>query len=112
MWTPEAVKELLRTNNDAVLRALIALYEQQTYDEQNSHNTKEVNGIGFNKFDATFLTSLAKDAKQYNALTPRQMEAARKALMKYAKQLSRIAIMNEIPNPQKRPLIPGPAGWP
>jgi len=96
MWTPEAVKELLLKSDKAVERAILALHERQTYEEQNIYGTKEINGIGFNKFDAPFLTDLAKKLLNGYSLTPKQIAAARKSLIKYKGQLSEIAIKKDM----------------
>ena len=89
--TIEIVRELLRTNDRAVARAIWVLYERQTLDEQLSYETVEDNGVGFNALDAGFLTSLAQQAHKRGFLTPKQIAAGRKAVMKYAGQLVRIA---------------------
>ena len=91
MATIQEIRELLQTNDRAVMRAIWVLYERQTATEKASHCTIEDNGVGFNAFDAEFLTSLAEQAEQRGWLTPRQIQAGRKAVMKYAGQLVRIA---------------------
>ncbi len=89
--TIETIRELLRTNDRAVMRAIWVLYERQTSTEILSRQTIDANGIGFNALDAEFLTSLAEQAEERGTLTEKQIAAGRKAVMKYAGQLVRIA---------------------
>jgi hypothetical protein len=89
MVTVEIIRELLKTNDRAVMRAVWVLFERQTSTEQLCGQTLDDNGIGFNAFDAEFLTSLAGQVDR--GWSPRQMSTGRKAVMKYAGQLVRIA---------------------
>ena len=89
--TIETIRELLRTNDRAVMRAIWVLYERQTSTEILSRQTLDANGVGFNACDAEFLTSLAEQAEERGTLTAKQISAGRKAVMKYAGQLVRIA---------------------
>lgn len=95
-WTPTRIKELLATNDVAVEQALLALYDRQTRDEQLSAITTHQNGMGFSGPDAEFLTSLSQwilrsTRAKGQRLTPKQMTAARKRLVKYAGQLVKVA---------------------
>jgi len=64
----------------------------QTADEQSGEHTNVHNKVGFNQVDAPFLTSIAKALPRYdNHMTPRQLAAARKMLVKYWRQLVGIA---------------------
>ena len=90
IWTVEEMKNILNKHDDQVGKALVKLYEKQTYDEQVSHETKENNGVGFNGVDAKILTSFANFYKKAGFLTPKQLIIARKKIMKYAAQLCRI----------------------
>jgi hypothetical protein len=104
--TREGLTRLLAERNDAVERALVALYRKQTSTEQASRTTNEENGQGFNGVDADILTSYAEQVlgigsyeykgKTYQrkgpkSLTPAQLVIARKKLPKYVGQLVRIA---------------------
>ncbi len=73
------------------MRAIWVLFERQTPSERASRTTIEDNGIGFNAFDAEFLTSLARQVDERGWLSPRQIKSGRRAVMKYAGQLVRIA---------------------
>lgn len=102
-WRPEDITALL-TRNDAVGmhaigRALVALYERQTEDEQASHTTTDANGVGFSAFDAEIMTSLAEFYADRGYLTEKQVAMMRKPVGKtkkpriarYARQLANIA---------------------
>ena len=99
MHTKESIQTLLATNDKAVYRALIVLFERQTADEQEAESTNHNNGRGFNGRDAKFGTSLAKQVIAWeqghstfrNPLSAGQMTAARKMIRKYAGQLALVA---------------------
>lgn len=90
-WTKEVIKAKLEEDDKWLCRALIAIYRKQTLEEQNIENTKNLNKVGFNKFDAQFLTSLAKSFMKWGSLTPKQMRYCRKKMSKYSSQLCKIA---------------------
>ena len=91
VWDVESMKVVLERNDDQVGKALVKLYEYQTAEEQRSENTCETNGVGFNRIDAELLSSFARAYQKYGRLTEKQLCAARKRIMKYIKQLVRIA---------------------
>lgn len=72
-------------------RAILALYEKQTSDEQHAQDTKYNNKQGFTSSDAALLSSFAQQLKRGNHLSERQLPWAYKKLAKYAAQLARIA---------------------
>lgn len=90
-WTKDDIKALLEKNDLAVERALVALYNRQTADEQATHTTAHHNGMGFNGVDADFGTSLAEKVLKGWKLSPKQLAAARKMLRKYVGQLLVVA---------------------
>jgi hypothetical protein len=93
------ILNLINTNDKAVYRALVVLFERQTADEQSSEATNHLNGMGFNGTDARFGSSLAKqviafekgESKYRYPLSRTQLEAARKMVRKYAGQLAKVA---------------------
>jgi hypothetical protein len=91
MWDKEEIKDLILKSNKMVQRSLVKLFEKQTEDEKMSEETKEHNGVGFNGVDSKFLTSLAKQVQQGRTLSEKQMTHARKKLVKYSGQLTKIA---------------------
>lgn len=90
-YTEEEIKYLIQVNDKVLYGALTMLYECQTADEKVSGETVEHNGVGFNGVDAPFLSSVAEFLKKNEFLTPKQKEKVRKALVKYNKQLTRLA---------------------
>lgn len=90
-WEVNEIKERLINNNELVERGLIILYNLQTKDEKKLFNTHHVNKKGFNKFDANILSSFAEQLLENKHLSPRQLQIARKRILKYSKQLTEIA---------------------
>jgi len=72
-------------------RAILALYERQTAQEQQAERTIVLNRMGFNAFDAEILTSFARQIGRGQHLSDKQLRIAYRALPKYAKQLERIS---------------------
>lgn len=90
--------KLLQTNDKAVARALVALKNRQTADEQIAEHTKYQNGRGFTHADARMGTSMAKFYEDRGFLTTKQVQYWRRlrkdGIMKiaiYAGQLLEIA---------------------
>ena len=91
VWTEEEIKNLVQTNDKVLYGALKKLYECQTVDEQQIGETKEHNGVGFNGVDSKFLSSVSEFLIHRGFLTEKQKVATRKRLIKYNKQLTRLA---------------------
>lgn len=89
-WSVHKMRSVLEESDEAVRRALIVLYKQQTRDERMADETIERNCAGFNKVDAEFGSELARIALHGGKLSDRQIQAARKMVMKYANQLTRL----------------------
>lgn len=89
--TKESLRDKITTDDKWATRALLALYARQTADEQQGAHTNTHNAMGFNKFDAEFMTSLVAFYKQTGFLTPGQLAALKKKLGKYAGQLLKVA---------------------
>lgn len=92
------IVELLRNNDRAVMRALVALNNRQTDDEQVSENTKYDNGRGFRPCHARMGTSMAKFFQRTGYLSPKQIAYWRKPMRDgkmrieiYAGQLLKVA---------------------
>lgn len=88
-WTVEKIRELLKTDDRAVVRALLKLYSLQTEEEKRGKHTDEHNRVGFSQVDSEFLTNLVESYLKYHRLTDRQIAAARRRVLKYAGQLLR-----------------------
>ena len=91
VWTEDEIKSLIQTNDKVLYGALKHLYACQTQDEKNTASTHVHNGAGFNATDAEFLTSICQQLEKKGSLSPKQKEVARKKLVKYNKQLTRLA---------------------
>lgn len=84
-WTKDLIRERLQTSADMVARSVHALWRAgQTEEEKQGRGTLFDNGVGFTGADAHFLSSLAEQVDQGRTLTPGQVAAARRAMMKYA----------------------------
>lgn len=99
-WTKEQIKLRLETDDWWVSRAVVAIFNKQTEQEKSSEQTTEHNKVGFSAFDATILTSFAKQILKWDReenskysfpLSPKQLVMARKKIVKYAGQLAKIA---------------------
>lgn len=91
VWTEDEIKNLVQTNDKVLYGALKKLYAEQTADEQESGDTHHANGAGFNGADAPILSSFAEFLNRTGFLTPKQRVIARRKLVKYNKQLTRLA---------------------
>ena len=93
-YTKEYIKQKVTTEELWTERALVALYNRQTNDEQDQHTTRHQNRIGFNGFDAKFLSKLAEQILCGKHLSEKQLLFAQKAIGKYAGQLCEMANAN------------------
>lgn len=90
-WTKDEIAAKLATDDKWLIRGLLAIYARQTEEEKAADTTREDNGIGFNAFDASILSDMAKQYKDWGKLTNRQLVIVRKCMKKYAGQLAKIA---------------------
>lgn len=90
-WTEEEIRNLVQENDKVLYGALKKLYECQTKDEQNSKSTTEHNGVGFNSYDAEFMSSVCEFLLKNGFLTEKQKVVTRKKIAKYNKQLTALA---------------------
>lgn len=93
-WSKQDIKDLLSRNDKAVKRALLLIYDYQTEEEKSCEETVEDNGIGFSGVDANILSSFARQLKEKEWLSSKQMEIARKKMLKYSGQILRHMEMN------------------
>ena len=91
VWTEEEIKHLIQVNDNVLYGALKTIYAEQTADEKASRQANHQNGVGFNGADAPILSSFAEFLNKTGFLTPKQKIIARKKLVKYNKQLTRLA---------------------
>jgi hypothetical protein len=93
-----SIVNLLATNDKAIARALMALREKQTYDEQVQKDTKYRNYQGFRPCHARMGTEMAEFYMANGYLTPRQVafwrartKDGKMRIAIYAGQLAKIA---------------------
>lgn len=98
MKTLDEIKKSIATDDQALIGALMKLYQYQTMDEKYQRITVHQNDVGFNGADSKFLSSVAEQYKSKAYLTDRQIAAARKAMIKYSKQLLEVGGFNPLPN--------------
>ncbi len=85
------LKELIKHNDRAVIRGVIQIYNRQTFDEQVEQESNVVNGIGFNKNDAPFMSTVAIAFISGKEVDKKTFEIARNKLVHYWKQLMQIS---------------------
>lgn len=102
-YTKEFIANKLQTNNEWLWKGVLAIYKKQTDAEQAAGTTREDNGVGFNGADAEILSSFAQRIINWQNANPihrinwpcplsiRQLEVARRRMVKYAGQLAKIA---------------------
>lgn len=89
--TEENISTLVQNNDGVLYWALMELYNLQTTSEQKTMSTRVRNRVGFNALDANFMSSLARYYLSHGYLTFNQKIVARRKMIKYTKQLTRIA---------------------
>ena len=90
-WHKENIQKLIDTNDIAVERAIVRIYSFQTYKEQNSNKTIDLNNMGFSSHHAKLGTYLANWIKQDKHLSGKFLDKGRKMIRKYWKQLAMVA---------------------
>lgn len=90
-WEEQEIKELILTSDDMVKASVKKLYTYQTKSEQEHKDTHELNKVGFNAYDAPFLSSVAEFYIKNGFLSSKQIMYTRKKLIKYIGQLTKIA---------------------
>lgn len=91
LWNEDQIKYFIKTNTSVLYSCLRELYNCQTDEEKINGNTSEENGIGFNAYDAPFLSAMIKDLNKYGHLTYGQREKTKQMILKYSKQLVKMA---------------------
>jgi hypothetical protein len=91
MWDETRIAVLLRTNDNAVERAIVRLYKRQTLDERRDTTTRHLNRIGFSASDAKRGSRFARWVLQGKRLTGWHLEQAREMALKYRRQLVDVA---------------------
>jgi hypothetical protein len=87
----EQIQKLIDTNDEAVARAVVRIFQRQTAYEQRAEHTQLNNSIGFNAPDAKYLTFAAKFVLRNGALSGDHVDRVRVKIRRYWKQLIEIA---------------------
>lgn len=90
-WQQDEIKQLLQSHDLFVVKSLLKLYSYQTEEEKLSENTNELNGVGFNSYDAPILCNIANQLVEKTFITIKQISYVRNKILKYSKQLTYIA---------------------
>lgn len=89
-WDRENLTALLESNNLAVEKALLRLYERQTRDEQSDETVRYRNDIGFRVCDAKRASYWVRWIKSGRHLTGKHLVKAREVVKHYHRQLLEI----------------------
>lgn len=81
------LKNLVKTNDKALLKSIILIYDNQTNEEKFQGKSIEDNCIGFSKIDAYEMGQIAKKIKSGQPLTEGELAKSRNKMQKYWKQL-------------------------
>jgi len=89
--THNYIEQKLATDQRWLERAILAIFQRQTSDEQRAEESKYHNLRGFNSPDAKRMTYYACWLKSGRHLSGHHVEIARRRMKKYCKQLAAIA---------------------
>lgn len=88
------LKDLVKSNDKALLRAIVLVYDNQTTEEKNKGESIEDNCVGFSKVDAYEMGKIAQKIKRGEELTKGELAKSRNKMQKYWKQLMIISKRN------------------
>jgi hypothetical protein len=89
--TKDYIREKLEESQAWLERGILAIYEKQTNDEQESRATRKRNNVGFSGCDAARMSYYAEWIRSGKHLSGDHVEKAKKTMVKYAGQLEKIA---------------------
>ena len=87
--TLTALQQKLALDGRWAIRALLAIFRNQTEDEKDKATVRDHNEMGFRCMDAEILTSFARQVHNRRNLSEKQMRVVHKLMPKYARQLMR-----------------------
>jgi hypothetical protein len=90
-WTRTEIEAMINGNDRAVERAMVAIWERQTADEQETQGTRHHNGRGFAAWSARSGTYFAEWVRSGRRLTGKHLVKARKIALHHAGQLTDFA---------------------
>lgn len=86
------LQKQIEEKDATAIHALLFIYDKQEEEEREYEHTHYANGVGFNKSDAEFGSSLARQYRNRGFLSPKQMGFVRKLIRKYAGQIVEIKL--------------------
>ena len=90
-WTKEIIKQQIQNNQKWLERAIVAIYKKQTLNEQKIEHSIEYNKVGFSGPDSKRLSYYAKWILSGKHLTGEHLITAKEKMLKYSRQLEKIA---------------------
>ena len=90
-WTRTEIEEMINGNDRAVERAMVAIWERQTADEQETQGTRHHNGRGVAAWSARAGTYFAEWVRSGRRLSGKHLVKARKIALHHAGQLTDFA---------------------
>jgi len=88
--TSNEVKVAIMTNDKAVMKAAMILYNEQNPEEQTGYKSLVENKRGFNKLDAPELTYFARTCISKKGNKTSEIKKVRYMLVKYSTQIAKI----------------------
>ena len=88
------LQRLVRTNDKALMRAVVVIYDSQTEEEQRLGTSIEHNGVGFTRWDVEEMSDIAIKIKCGSKLSDNEIVHARIVMPKYWRQLMVISKRN------------------
>lgn len=85
------LKDLVKTNDQALYKAIVLIHDRQTVEEKAQKESTEHNQIGWTKWDAKEMGDIAIKIKREEPLTIGELAKARNKMQKYWKQLMHIS---------------------
>ena len=85
------ITNLITSNNKALFKSILVIHALQTDEEQFYGASNHINGVGFCKTDAEFLTGMAIKVKYRRSMTLGEYEKSKNKMKKYWKQLMKVS---------------------
>ena len=85
------LKDLVATNDKALKRAIVLIYNNQTEEEKNKEESLEDNLVGFSKIDTKEMGEIARKILKGRELTDGEISKSRNKMKKYWRQLMLIS---------------------
>lgn len=97
------LKDLVRTNDKALLKAIVLIDNRQTEEERAKGESTEDNFVGWTKWDAKEMGDIAKKIKREEPLTIGELAKSRNKMCKYWKQLMYISKQQQAAKSNQEP---------